>query len=225
MREFNLLEGYPKPKEARKVSRNLRNIQSRIIASYRDKEFYDGSRNNGYGGFKYDGRWKKIAQQICAEYKLNDDSSILQIGCEKGYFLHDLKDFLPKAKIAGIEKSSYAIKNCIKAVENNIIKSDYAFLKFKDKTFDFILAIGVIYSLTLEDALKCLKEIQRVGKGKSFITLASYTNEEDYWLFKDWTILGTLLLKENEWKEILDHCKYTGDYYFTNAKKLNLIRV
>lgn len=225
MREFNLLKDYPKPKESRIVSKNLRNIQSRIIASYRDKEFFDGSRNNGYGGFKYDERWKPIVKQIFREYNLSNKSSFLQLGCEKGFLLHDLNFFLPDAKIVGVEKSSYAIKNCKKTVKNYIKKSNYIDLEFSDNTFDFILAIGVIYSLTLENAIKCLKEIQRVGKGKSFITLASYTNEKDYWLFKDWTVLGILIFKENEWKQILKHCKYTGDYYFTNAEKLNLKRI
>ena len=224
MREFNLLRDYPKPKETRKVNKNLRNIQSRITASYRDREFYDGNRNNGYGGFKYDGRWKIIVKQICKEYNLNNKSSFLQIGCEKGFLLHDLKFFLPKAEVRGIEKSLYAIKNSMETVKNYINNSDYTKLEFPDNKFDFILAIGVIYSLTLEDAIKCLKEIQRAGKGNSFITLASYKNEKDYWLFKDWTILGSLILRENEWKEILKHCKYTGDYHFTNAEKLNLTR-
>ena len=224
MRELNLLKDYPKPQVARVVSKNLRNIQSRIIASYRDKEFFDGNRNNGYGGFKYDGRWKTIVEQICKEYNLNNKSSFLQIGCEKGFLLHDLKSFLPEAQITGLEKSSYARENSMETVKNCIMNSDYTKFEFPDNKFDFILAIGVIYSLTLEDAIKCLKEIQRAGKGKSFINLASYKNENDYWLFKDWTVLGSLILQEDEWIEILKHCKYTGDYHFTNAENLNLSR-
>ena len=84
--------------------------------------------------------------------------------------------------------------------------------------------MGVVYTYSLSDAIKCLKEIQRIGKGKSFITLASYTNEEDYWLFKDWTVIGTTLLKKEEWIEVLNHVDYTGDYYFANSQTLNLTR-
>ena len=225
MREFNLLKDYPKPKEIRKVKKNLRNINSRIIASYRGKEFYDGSRNNGYGGFKYDGRWKSIIKFICKKYKLNNNSSILQLGSEKGFFLKDLKIYLPKANIVGLEKSTYAIKNCPTKIKKLVKKSNYTKLNFSKNKFNFVLAIGVVYSLTLEDAIKCIKEIQRVSKGKSFINLASYKNEKDYWLFKNWTILGSLILKREEWIKILKHCKYSGDYYFTNAKTLNLKKV
>ena len=58
--------------------------------------------------------------------------------------------------------------------------------------------------------------------GKSFINLASYEDKSDFWLFKQWSLLGTTILKKEEWKEVLKHCNYSGDYYFTNAKSLNL---
>ena len=91
MRNFNLLSDYPKSQTTRYVGSNLRTIKHRIVASYRDKEFYDGDRNYGYGGFKYDGRWQKIANKICKEYNLNNESSFLQLNCEKGFLLNDLK--------------------------------------------------------------------------------------------------------------------------------------
>ena len=110
----------------------------------------------------------------------------------------------------------YNIKRFIK-------KGDYRKLKdYKNKFFDLTLAIGVVYSLNLTDAIECIKEINRVSK-KSFINLASYKNKNDYWLFKKWSLLGTTILKEKEWEEVLNHCKYSGDYYFTNATNLNLI--
>ena len=99
MRRFNLLGEYPQPKNPRYVSENLRKIKHRIVASYRDKEFYDGDRNFGYGGFKYDGRWKKVAVKICEEYKLNNNSSFLQLGCEKGFLLHDIKNLYSLSRL------------------------------------------------------------------------------------------------------------------------------
>ena len=82
--------------------------------------------------------------------------------------------------------------------------------------------MGVVYTHNLTDAIKCLKEIQRVSKGKSFITLASYKTYEEYWLFKQWTVLGSTILQENEWIKVLQHVNYTGDYFFTNSNILNL---
>ena len=91
MREFNLLEEYPKLDKPRLVSNEKRTIKNRIIASRRDKEFFDGDRNNGYGGFKYDGRWKKIIEKIFNEYGLKSNSHFLQINSEKGFLIYDLK--------------------------------------------------------------------------------------------------------------------------------------
>ena len=85
------------------------------------------------------------------------------------------------------------------------------------------MALGVVYEHDLTSAIAVLKEIQRVSKGNSFITLGSYKNEKEYKQLKQWTLLGTILLKETEWKQVLKHVKYTGDYYFVNAKELNLI--
>ena len=124
-----------------------------------------------------------------------------------------------------METSKYAVDQALERVKSKIKKVDnYYDLKFEDNYFDFILGLGVVYIHSLQDAIRCLKEIQRVGKGKSFITLASYNNENDYWLFKNWTVLGSLILKKDEWLDVLKHVKYTGDYFFTNADTLKLKR-
>ena len=223
MREFNLLGDYTQPKETRYVGSDLRTINHRIIASYREKDFFDGHRNYGYGGFKYDGRWKKVADNICNEYQLNNESSFLQICCEKGFLLKDIKNKFPKMKIEGLETSKYALENSAEEVRGHIkYTENYLKLNYKDNQFDFLLALGIIYCQSISDSIKILKEIQRVGKGKSFITLASYEDANDYWLFKQWSLLGTTILRQEEWKKILQHAKYTGDYSFTNAKLLNL---
>ena len=223
MREFNLLGEYPRPEKPRYVGSDLRTINHRIVATYRDKDFFDGNRNYGYGGFKYDGRWKSVAEKICNEYKLNNSSSFLQIGCEKGFLLKDLKDKYKKMRIEGIETSNYAITNSILDAKKNIkYCNNYTDLEYGDSEFDFIFALGVVYTHNLTDAIKCLREIQRVGKGKSFITLASYENKNDYWLFKQWSLLGTTVLHKDEWKKVLSHVNYSGDYSFTNAELLGL---
>ena len=223
MREFDALSGYPEPKEPRHVHPSLRTIHNRIIASYRDREFYDGNRNNGYGGFKNDGRWAPIAQNMLQMYSLNDQSSILQIGCDKGFLLHEFLQICPDINIRGTEISDYAIDFALPSVKPFIKKAPFMELPFADGEFDFIIAIGAVYSLNLPDAIKCLKEIQRVGKGKSFITLGAYDTEEDFRCFRYWTLLGCTVLSKTDWVEVLNHVGYTGDYKFNTAQSLNLI--
>ena len=222
MREFNLLSDYPVLKK-RYVSKNSRTIKNRIIASRRGKSFYDGKRKNGYGGFKNDGRWKIIAKKIFDTYKLKHNAKILQIGCDKGFLLQDIKKIYPKSKVRGIEVSDYAIQSSDKKIKKFITKSPFHDLPFKKNEFDFIIAIGPVYSLNLTDAIKCLNEIRRVGKGKSFITLGAYELEKDLRLFRYWTLLGSTILSKKEWIEVLKHTKYKGDYKFNTSKSLNLI--
>ena len=225
MREFNLLDNYPKLDEPRYVAKNLRTIKERIVAGDREKDFFDGHRNFGYGGYKYDGRWKKIAKKISEEYGINSQSSILQLNSEKGFLLKDIKDLHKDIKIQGLETSSYAIENTLGEVKQFIKKvDDYTFINESDSKFDFVMALGVVYTYTIKDCIKVLSEIERVGKGNSFVTLASYTDYEDYWLFKDWTLIGSTILKKEEWVEVMKQAKYTGDYFFTNSNTLNIKR-
>lgn len=223
MREFNALEGYPEPKEPRVVGPNIRTIHNRIIAAYRDKEYYDGEKNNGYGGFRYDGRWITVAQNMYKEYGLTEHSAVLQIGCEKGFLLHDFHQLYPNMKTRGTDISNYAIENSMPSVKPFIARAPFTKLPFKDKEFDFVIAIGVVYTLNLADAIQCLREIQRLSKGKSFITLAAYRTEEEFKLFRWWTVLGTTVLHEDEWVEVLKHVGYTGDYKFQTVRSLKLM--
>ena len=113
----------------------------------------------------------------------SNKSSFLQIGCEKGFLLHDLHELNPNIKLYGLETSKYAIENALPSVKQFIKFSSKIELEFSDNFFDFVIAIGTVYSLNLGDAIKCLKEIQRVSKGKSFITLGAYNGEKDKKLF------------------------------------------
>lgn len=223
LREFNVLQNYPKPKNKRYVNSELRTIESKIIASYRDEEYYDGDRKNGYGGYNYDGRWKEIAKFIYDEYQLDKNSNILQIGCEKGFLLSDFKTLYPEMNLSGTEISQYAIDNSMETIKSNIIRvKNLSEIPFSNQSFDFVIAIGVVYCLTLADAITAIKEIQRVSRGKSFITLGAYEDEQSLKLFKMWSVLGSTILHVDEWKTVLEHCGYTGDYAFVTSKTLQL---
>ena len=122
MREFNALQWYPQPKQ-RVVGDNLRTIKSKIIASYRDERYYDGFRENGYGGYNYDGRWIPFIDVLEKHYGLNEESSILHIGCEKGFLMHDIRKKYPKIKLKGYEISEYAKAQSMENIKNDIIEA------------------------------------------------------------------------------------------------------
>ncbi len=126
-------------------------------------------------------------------------------------------------KIHGTEISDYAVASAIPSVKPLIRKAPFTEIPFEEGEFNFVIAIGPVYSLNLTDAIQCLKEIQRVGKGKSFVTLGAYETEEDLRLFRYWTLLGSTILSKSDWIEVLQHAGYTGDYKFNTARSLRLV--
>lgn len=223
MREFNALKDYPQAKSPRLVGPNIRTVKSRIIASYRGQEYYDGERNNGYGGFHYDGRWVQIARFMHREYGLKEDSAVLQVGCEKGFLLHDFHAMYPSMTVRGYEVSAYAVEHAMPMIKPFICQGRFEKLPYEDHSFDLVIAIGVVYTLTMADAISCLREIQRVGKGRSFITLGAFRNEQEEKMFRAWTVLGATILQVNDWVEVLKEAGYTGDYAFKTPEDLCLV--
>lgn len=222
MPEFDI--GYPHGQVQRIVPEGYRTIRNRIIAFELGSEYYDGARENGYGGYRYDGRWSRIIPGLVQRYGLTGSSRVLDVGCKKGFFLHDLKEALSGITVRGIENHSYPLENCMDSVRADVELAPYQALPFLDRSFDFVMAFASIYMLNLRDVMDAIREIQRVGKGKSYITVGAYRTTEERDLFYDWTVLGTTILHIDEWLEVFDHCGYTGDYGFTTASTLQLVR-
>ena len=215
MREFDPLT--PAPPAKRKADKTILN---RIAASYRDREFYDGSRENGYGGYKDDGRWGPAADSLIKCYGLTEDSLVLQINCHKGFLLDAL--LARGINVRGSEVSRYAIDCASHQVRPFISQAPFTVQPYGDREADLVLAVSPVYAGNLGDAIKVLREIERVGKGRAFVTLGTYEEEADYWLLRKWYTLGTLVLKKEEWIEVLNHCGYRGDVRFDTAAYLNL---
>ena len=222
MKEYDI--GYPHSKAPRILDEGSRTITSKIAAWRLGQEYYDGTRENGYGGFRYDGRWAKIMPNIINEYKLDSKSAVLDVGCKKAFFMHDLKEALPGVRVKGVESHPYPIEQAMESVKENIVLCPYEKLPFENNSFDFVIAFASIYMLNFGDVLSALREIQRVGKGKSYITLGAYSTKEEKELFLEWTLLGTTVLHEDEWLEVFKETGYTGDYFFSSAKSLHLVR-
>jgi SAM-dependent methyltransferase len=211
---------FKKPVKVRARVAKERTVINKMYAWQLGKEYYDGSRLNGYGGFKYDGRWLKLLPKIIKRYKLKKSSKVLDLGCKKGFLLKDLNILIPGIKSYGIENHPYALKKSIKC-NSKLIQSEYYNIPFKDKYFDFVIAFNSLYMHNLGDVIKSLREIERVSK-KSYIVLASGENNEERNRFYKWTLIGTSILLKKEWKILFKKIKFTGDYYFSSAKSLGV---
>ena len=151
-------------------SAGLRQFRHRLLAWELGQDLYDGGRETGYGGFRYDGRWLTLIPKLAERYGLSGSSAVLDLGCKKGFFLHDLKQKYPGIKARGIENHPYPVEHGLDGVRGDISIGDFTALPYDDGEFDFVLSFLSIYRLNLGDVVKTLREIQRVGKGRSYIT-------------------------------------------------------
>jgi SAM-dependent methyltransferase len=215
--------GYFKNKKiSRSVISKKRSILNKINAWDLDEKYYDGKREDGYGGYKYDGRWKKFIPKIFKKYKLKNNSRFLDLGCKKGFLLKDLNTLYPNVSSFGIENHKYPIHQAkLNSKKSRILLSEYYKIPFKDKYFDFTIAFNAIYMYNLKDVIMTLKEIDRVSK-KSYVIVASGEDDKERNLFYRWTLIGTTILLKNEWRKLFKKIGFTGDYYFSSAKSLGL---
>lgn len=218
MREFDALHALPTA-TLRRVSED-RDIRARLVACNRGAEFFDGDRRFGYGGYVDDGRWGPVAVSLMQDYSLHKTDAVLQVQCEKGFLLTALRKCGLIAM--GTENAQYPLREARRTSGRDVIFAEPRELPFQRGVFDLVVAVGVVYALTLQDALRALREIQRVGKGRSFITLGSYESGDDLALMREWSLLGCTLLAKPEWLEVLKEAGYTGDYKFVTARTLGL---
>ena len=213
--KINLLKRYPKSK--RNLSKRLINKTDkvRIIARKFGKEYFDGSRDHGYGGFNYNPKyWSNVVKDIKKRYKLSNKSKILDIGCAKGFLIYDLKKILPKARIIGIDVSKYAIKNSKKEVKRFLKLGNAKKLKFKDNYFDLVISINTIHNLNKRDCSKALKEIDRVTKKNAFITVDAYKNVIEKKRMYAWNLTAKTIMHEKNWIKFFKKNNYNYDYYW-----------
>ena len=121
--EIDLLKNYPKTK--RDLSKRLaeKSAEDRRIARQFGQAFFDGDRRHGYGGFVYNARfWQPVMPDFQSYYTLTSSSSVLDIGCAKGFMLYDMQQHIPGITVKGIDISPYAIEHALEDVQNNTVE-------------------------------------------------------------------------------------------------------
>jgi SAM-dependent methyltransferase len=190
-------------------------VSCMIKAKEYEFDYWDGDRRYGYGGYKYmPGRWKPVAELLIKNYNLNNQSSILDVGCGKGFLLYEIKLLLPDIIIKGIDISEHGIREAKKEIKKDLfIHKAQEKYPFKDKEFDLIISLGCLHNLEIFELEVALKEIERVGK-KGYLMLESYRSEKELFNLQCWALTCESFFSPEEWKWIYDHFGYKGDYEF-----------
>lgn len=212
--EIDLLKNYPKTKRntsARSFEKNPEDIK---IARRFDKEFFDGDRKTGYGGYQYNEKyWTTVVKDISKFYNLNSKSKVLDVGCAKGFMVFDMINYLNNENIYGIDISEYAIDNGKQEIIENLYVGQAHDIKFPDNFFDLAISITTIHNYDIDGVKSCLKELNRVSK-KSFITVDAYRNEEEKKQMFEWNLTAKTILHVDEWISLFKEVGFNGDYYW-----------
>lgn len=213
--EIDLLVNYPKAKRNVEERGAEKTEADRALARQFGKEFFDGDRRNGYGGFNYFPRfWQPVIPTFQEYFGLTAASSVLDVGCAKGFMLHDLAELIPGITVKGVDVSSYAIENAMDDMKPHVQVGDARSLPFADKSFDVVISINSIHNLNRADCAQALREIERVSKGSAYITVDAYRTEEEKTRMYAWNLTAQTIMHVDEWIAFFDEVGYTGDYFW-----------
>ena len=213
--EIDLLVNYPKAKRNLDERAASKTEADRAIARQFGKDFFDGDRRHGYGGFNYLPRfWQPVIPTFQSHFRLDSDSSLLDVGCAKGFMMHDLAALIPGITVKGIDISQYAIDNAIEDMKPHVQVANAINLPFPDKSFDIVISINTIHNLERHELATALREIQRVAIRGAFITVDAYRDDAERERMMAWNLTAKTIMHVEEWVEFFEEVGYTGDYYW-----------
>ena len=184
------------------------------VAKRWGEEYWDGPRQYGYGGYRYDGRWNPIAANIARHYGLKSGDRILDIGCGKAFLLYEFTQAVPGAEVAGLDISQYGILHAKEEVRPSLTVGNANKLPWPDNHFDFVYSINTFHNLEIPDLKAAVQEMERVGKGKKWLCVESYRNEREKANLLYWQLTCSSFYNCREWVWLYNEWGYTGDYGF-----------
>lgn len=212
--EIDFLGTHPKANRDYDARERQKTPEDIAIARRFGKEFFDGPRSQGYGGYHYDGRWKAVAARMIDHYRLGPDAAIFDVGCAKGFLLNDFKELLPHCMIAGIDVSEYAILNALESVRPRLQTASADQLPYPDKSFDLVISINSIHNLPPDRCKQALREIQRVSRGHAFVTVDAWRTDEERRRLLQWILTAQTYMSVEDWLKVFREVGYTGDYHW-----------
>lgn len=211
--EIDLMCSIPRPKRNLAERSQLRNPDVVQESKRFGKMYFDGPREYGYGGYRYDGRWQRVAHDIIEHFSLKPGDRVLDVGGAKGFLVKDLCDLGIDA--FGVDISQYAVMNCHPNVVGRMHIASADQLPFPDGAFDVVLAIDVIHNLERTRARVALQELERLSGGRAFVRVDSYHSAEQKEIFESWVLTAQFHDFPAGWLQLFCEAGYQGDYSWT----------
>ena len=213
-RELDLMDDYPRTSNRLSLRPRITH-EDRAVARRFGREYFDGERKHGYGGFSYHPRfWSSTVAAFVDHYQLDSASRILDVGCAKGFMLKDFRHRLPNAELAGVDVSEYAIMHADPEVASSLVVGDARALPFEDKTFDLVISINTVHNLDRSDCRMALSEIERVSRGDAFVMVDGWRTHRQHEMLDAWVLTAITMMHADDWTVLFAEAGYTGDYAF-----------
>lgn len=213
--QISLLKSLPKTKRDVTARATAKSADVVAVAKEYGREYFDGDRKYGYGGYHYDGRWRSVARDIEAHYHLGPGARVLDVGCAKGFLVNDLVELGLDAY--GLDTSQYAVVNTPHpGVVGRLHWGLAEMLPFPDKSFDLVLSINTLHNLPRFRLIYALQEMRRVSRhGRMFVQVDSYRTADEKALFEEWVLTAETHGTPEEWQALFAEAGYDGDYDWT----------
>lgn len=215
MAEVDLLARLPKTQRNIAKRTAAQTPQNIAIAREYGRQYFDGAREVGYGGYRYDGRWIPIAEDIVRHFNLKRGDRVLDVGCAKGFLVKDLMKVCPGLEAFGLDISEYALMHCEPEVVGRLHRGSADQLAFPDNSFSAVISINTIHNFDRADAVRAVREVERLAPGRGFIQVDSYRTPAQRELFMSWVLTAKFHDYPDGWLKVFAEAGYTGDYYWT----------
>ena len=179
------------------------------------REYFDGDRKFGLGGYHYDPKFfTPVVEDFIKYYGIQSGDRILDIGCAKGFMLYDFTRLVPGISVSGIDVSKYCMEQAISPMKPFIVEGSCDELPYPDNSFDFVFSIATIHNLDERGIEKSLREIVRVTKKGAFIKVNGYSNDEERERINGWNIVASKPLAVEKWIDLFAKTGYQYDFDF-----------
>jgi ubiquinone/menaquinone biosynthesis C-methylase UbiE len=213
--EIDLLRALPKTKRNIQTRSDLKDPTVVAVAKQYGEMYWDGPREYGYGGYRYDGRWRAVARDIINHFGLKPGMRVLDVGCGKGFLVKDLILECPGLEAFGLDVSLYALKNCEKEVLGRLHLGTAEKMQFPDASFDCVISLNTVHNFPRTRAITVMKEIQRLSSGRAFVQVDSYHTPEQKTIFESWVLTAEFHDYPSGWIKVFEEAGYQGDYFWT----------